>query len=78
MQWMIPLIAQQADFIQRLQCGYPRHLLHCETEGQHSELTVISGDRLRQLRKFCWEMVKKYRPNDPQIYFINNNQKPHN
>lgn len=51
------LQAQQVDFIQRLKLGYP---LHCETERQHSELTIISGKRLDQLIDFCWEMAEKY------------------
>ncbi len=58
MDWTTILKAQQTDFIQRLKSG---DLLHCEKEGQHSELTVISGDRLQQLRDFCWDMAEKYR-----------------
>ena len=69
MDWTTPLKAQQTDFIQRLKSA---KLLHCDEKGQHSELTIISGQRLDQLRDFCWEMVKKYKPNDPQNYFINN------
>ncbi|WP_390625583.1 MULTISPECIES: hypothetical protein [Calothrix] len=69
MEWTKLLVDQQNDFIQRLKSG---HLLHCEIEGQNSELTVISGERLKKLRDFCWEMVKKYKPDDPKKYFINN------
>ncbi|MBD2691011.1 tetratricopeptide repeat protein [Anabaena catenula] len=69
MDWTTPLKAQQTDFIQRLKSA---DLLSCDTKGQHSELTVISGKRLDQLRDFCWEMVKKYKPTDPKNYFINN------
>ena len=69
MDWTTPLKAQQTDFIQRLKSA---KLLHCDEKGQHSELTVISGKRLDQLRDFCWEMVKKYKPTDPKNYFINN------
>ncbi|MBD2135375.1 tetratricopeptide repeat protein, partial [Sphaerospermopsis sp. FACHB-1094] len=69
MDWTTPLKAQQTDFIQRLKSA---KLLHCDEKGQHSELTVISGQRLDQLRDFCWEMVKKYKPTDPKNYFINN------
>ena len=58
MDWTTILKAQQTDFIQRLKSG---DLLHCEKEGQHSELTVISGDRLKQLWDFCWDMAEKYR-----------------
>ncbi|MBD2566568.1 tetratricopeptide repeat protein [Anabaena lutea] len=69
MDWTTPLKAQQTDFIQRLKSS---DFLHCDKQGQHSELTVISGERLKQLRDFCWEMVRKYKPNDPKNYFINN------
>jgi hypothetical protein len=70
MDWTTLLRSQQADFIQRLKSG---HLLHCEIEGQHSELTVISGERLRQLRNFCWEMAEKYKRNSPvRKVFIDN------
>jgi transcription-repair coupling factor (superfamily II helicase) len=70
MDWTTPLRAQQADFIQRLKSGY---LLHCQIEGQHSELTVISGERLKQLRDFCWQMAEKYKRMSPvREVFINN------
>ncbi|WP_026104002.1 tetratricopeptide repeat protein [Anabaena sp. PCC 7108] len=69
MDWTTPLKAQQTDFIQRLKSA---NLLRCDEKGQHSELTVISGKRLDQLRDFCWEMVRKYKPTDPKNYFINN------
>ncbi|MDJ0733016.1 MAG: tetratricopeptide repeat protein [Nostocaceae cyanobacterium] len=52
----------QSDFIKRLSSGC---LLHCPTEGQHSELTVISGERLKQLREFCWQMAEKYKRVSP-------------
>jgi tetratricopeptide (TPR) repeat protein len=69
MDWTTPLKAQQTDFIQRLKSA---KLLRCDEKGQHSELTVISGQRLDQLRDFCWDMVKKYKPTDQKNYFINN------
>ena len=69
MDWTTPLKAQQADFIQRLKSA---KLLHCDEKGQHSELTIISDERSKPLRTFCWEMIRKYKPNDPQNYFINN------
>lgn len=70
MDWTTLLESQQADFIERLKSG---HLLHSGSEGQHSELTVISGDRLDQLRDFCWEMAEKYKRNKPvRQLFINN------
>ncbi|MBE9232902.1 tetratricopeptide repeat protein [Cuspidothrix issatschenkoi LEGE 03284] len=70
MGWTTPLKAQQADFIQRLKSA---KLLHCDEKGQHSELTIISGKRLDQLRKFCWRMTNKFKQNsDVEIVFINN------
>ena len=70
MDWTTPLRSQQVDFIQRLKSGL---LLHCQIAGQHSELTVISGERLRQLRDFCWEMAEKYKRMSPvRDVFINN------
>ena len=70
MDWTTPLRSQQTDFIQRLKSGC---LLHCEIQGQHSELTVISGERLQQLRDFCWEMVDKYKRNSSvRKVFIDN------
>ncbi|AFZ24927.1 hypothetical protein Cylst_2730 [Cylindrospermum stagnale PCC 7417] len=70
MDWIYLLRAQQADFIERLKSGC---LFHCTTEGQHSELTVISGDKkLNQLQSFCRSMEQKYQENDPKCLFINN------
>ncbi|WP_371718568.1 GUN4 domain-containing protein, partial [Anabaena sp. UHCC 0204] len=70
MDWTTILKAQQTDFIQRLKSG---ELLHCEKEGQHSELTVISGERLKQLRDFCWEMANKFKQQyDVKNIFFNN------
>lgn len=77
MDWTTPLRcqrrakpSQQTDFIQRLKSGC---LLHCEIQGQHSELTVISGERLQQLRDFCWEMADKYKRNSSvRKVFIDN------
>ena len=56
MDWTTPLRAQQADFIQRLKSG---HLLHCEIQGQHSELTVISEDVLK-VGGYCKKAHKAY------------------
>ena len=69
MDWTILLRAQQTNFIQRLKSG---HLLNCDIKGIQSELTVISGERLKKLRDFCWEMVRQYRREDPYQVFINN------
>jgi uncharacterized protein YjbI with pentapeptide repeats len=60
MDWTVPLRSLQVDFIQRLQSS---SLLRSVIEGQHSELTVISGARLLQLRDFSWKMADKYKKN---------------
>lgn len=70
MDWIDVLQAQQADFIARLKSN---SLLHCKEEGRHSELTIISGERLNQLREFCWKMAEKYKRTSPvRDIFINN------
>ncbi|MEH2331101.1 tetratricopeptide repeat protein [Nostoc sp.] len=58
MDWITLLRSLQSDFIKRLASGC---LLHSETEGQYSELTIISGERLKALREFCWQMAEKYK-----------------
>ncbi|MBD2136581.1 tetratricopeptide repeat protein [Anabaena sp. FACHB-1237] len=58
MDGIILLRSLQADFIKRL---HHRSLLHCEIIGQHSELTIIKGERLTNLRNFCWLMAEKYK-----------------
>ncbi|MBR8833832.1 MAG: tetratricopeptide repeat protein [Stigonema ocellatum SAG 48.90 = DSM 106950] len=70
MDWITLLRSLQSDLIKRLTSGC---LLHCETEGQYSELTVISGERLKALREFCWLMAEKYKRTSPvRDVFINN------
>ncbi|MDH6107067.1 WD40 repeat domain-containing protein [Anabaenopsis tanganyikae CS-531] len=65
------LQAQQTDFINRLKSG---NLFQCNHPGQHSELTVITGDRLEKLRDFCWDMANKYKRSSSHIrdLFVNN------
>jgi tetratricopeptide (TPR) repeat protein len=70
MDWITLLRSLQSDFIKRLTTGC---LLHCETESQYSELTIISGERLKALRDFCWQMAEKYKRTSPvRDVFINN------
>lgn len=70
MDWITLLRSLQTDFLQRFKSGC---LLHCQTEGQHSELTIISGQRLKSLREFCWLMAEKYKRTSPvRDVFINN------
>ncbi|MGB3758268.1 MAG: tetratricopeptide repeat protein [Rivularia sp. (in: cyanobacteria)] len=58
MDWSSLLRSLQSDFIRRLADGC---LLHCQSVGQYSELSIISGERLKQLREFCWMMAEKYK-----------------
>ena len=58
MDWSNVLRSLQSDFIRRLADGC---LLHCQSVGQYSELSIISGERLKQLREFCWMMAEKYK-----------------
>ncbi|HYW18508.1 MAG TPA: tetratricopeptide repeat protein [Nodularia sp. (in: cyanobacteria)] len=70
MDWITLLRSLQSDFIKRLTSA---SLLHCQIEGQYSELTVISGERLKTLREFCWLMAEKYkRTSTVRDVFINN------
>ncbi|MBD2135843.1 tetratricopeptide repeat protein [Sphaerospermopsis sp. FACHB-1094] len=70
MDWITLLRSLQSDFIKRLNSGC---LLHCETPGNHSELTIISGERLTILRNFCWLMAEKYKRTSPvRNVFISN------
>jgi tetratricopeptide (TPR) repeat protein len=70
MEWITLLRSLQSDFIRRLSSGC---LLHCQREGDYSELTIISGERLRTLRDFCWQMAEKYKRNHQvRDVFINN------
>lgn len=57
MDWTTPLKSQQADFIKRLKSG-AANLLRCQTVGCHSELMVISGERLQQIRSQCLQITE--------------------
>lgn len=52
MDWTTPLKSQQADFIKRLKSD-AANLLHSQTRGCHSELMVLSGEKLTKIRDFC-------------------------
>jgi hypothetical protein len=54
MDWITLLQLLQTDFLQRFKSDC---LLHCQTEDQHSELTIISGHILKLLKEFCWLMA---------------------
>ncbi len=69
MDWIILLRSLQSDYIKRIITGC---LLHSHIEGQHSEYTVISGERLKVLRDFCWKMAEKYKRTSPvRDVFVN-------
>lgn len=71
MDWQTPLKSQQAEFITRLRSG-PTHLLCYDAENSFSELTVISGQRLKQLRDACWLLAERYKNTAPvHDVFIN-------
>ena len=71
MDWQTPLKSQQAEFITRLQSG-PTHLLCYDAENSFSELAVISGQRLKQLRDACWLLAERYKNTAPvHDVFIN-------
>ena len=70
MDWITLLRSLQSDFIHRLTSGF---LLHCPREAEYSELTVITGARLKTLREFCWRMAEKYKRTSPvRDVFIQN------
>jgi len=56
MDWTTPLKRQQIDFIARLRQG---SIFHCEQEGYHSELTIISGNELKKLYSLTWDIGNK-------------------
>lgn len=72
MEWVTLLKSLQADFIERLKTG-SENLLHCNIDAHHSELTIISGEKLDKLLDFCWQMAEKYKKTSSvRNIFINN------
>lgn len=67
MDWTTSLRSQQADFIQRLKSNC---LFHCETQGQHSELTVISDKNLSSLRCHCRNMTNKFKDRCNDVFEV--------
>ena len=77
MDWTTPLRSLQADFIKRLESDSAilHQLNNSELRGYHSELTVVSGEELDEIRKHCWYIADKYkRTSQKTVYedFINN------
>jgi hypothetical protein len=65
--WKDAMRSQQQDFIERLKQS-PPSLLKCDTVGSHSESIIISSASTERLRKFCWEMVNKYKRSSQSSY----------
>lgn len=70
MEWTLPLQSQQAEFIKRLQLG-TENLRCCSSSGMHGEIKAISSSHLQPLRKYCWEIIEKYRDKPARQVFIN-------
>lgn len=73
MDWKLPLRSLQSDFIKRLQSGR-EYLVHCPLKNRHSELTIISQSETKELRKYVWAIINKYKssPEDLEQLFIKN------
>jgi hypothetical protein len=56
--WIRLLRCQQEDFTERLKVG---QLLTAGAPGSHGESFQVSGDGLKILRGFCWDMAEKYK-----------------
>lgn len=59
MDWTALFKALQTDFVGRVKVG-SANLIYCE-ENHHSELTIVSSEKLKQLHEFCWQMAEKYK-----------------
>jgi hypothetical protein len=64
MDWTSPLKSQQTDFVTRLRFSLTQEngigctsLLACARRGLHGETVKIAGDRLKQLRSECRQLV---------------------
>lgn len=77
MDWTTPLRSLQTDFIKRLEsdAAILHHVIKYQLTGYHSELIVISGEELDEIRKYCWYIADKYKKiSKKTVYddFINN------
>ena len=76
MDWTIPLKSQQRDFLARLNSisiDESSSLIHSAIPGCHREEMVVSGDRVRELRALCRQLILESDPSCPvrellQIY----------
>lgn len=70
--WLKPLGALQSDFIKRLKSNQLLFSpLSSSNEGLHKESIIVSGEKRRTIRNFCWDMVKKFNRSDPRNSFRN-------
>ncbi len=67
MDWTTPLLSLQTDFLKRLKSG---KVLHCDLEAHHSELNIISGEKLTKIKQDSRELVRKYKKLELENFFI--------
>lgn len=75
MDWITLLKSMQGDFIGRLESGtaWIERLNGNEINCFYSEVRYLRGDRLQQIRDFCWQMAEKYKKNaNVRDAFLNN------
>jgi WD40 repeat protein len=76
MDWTTPLRSQQSEFIKRLKSDSAIfNLAKYELTDYSRELTVIVGEELDDIRKYCWYIADKYKKISKRtVYddFINN------
>lgn len=61
MDWTTPLRSLQADFIGRLHsdAAVLHHLTNPQLRGYFSEMTIVSGAELAQVRQDCWSVADR-------------------
>ncbi|MBC6472345.1 MAG: WD40 repeat domain-containing protein [Hormoscilla sp. GM102CHS1] len=61
MDWTTPLRSLQADFIARLHsdAAVLHHLTNPQLRGYFSEMTIVSGAELAQVRQDCWSVADR-------------------
>lgn len=73
LSWIDVLRSQQQDFIKRLK-AHPVNLLESNEVGFHTEITLISTEKTKRLRDFCWKMADKFKKTSSSTrdLFVNN------
>lgn len=75
MDYLTLLRSLQNDFVGRLESGtaWLKRLNGNEINHFYSEVRCVRGDRLKQIRNFCWQMAEKYKSNmNVRDAFLNN------